>query len=246
MFLRSLGGDNEVRITLGIPYTALLFSEQTTRNGMSVRQATGTVSITIEALLGMLVTRREDPIVIEVPTRLFSTEHSAVYQQALLLPSGSYRLNIRVTDAVAGTLHTLDRQLDVPDLRRARLASSSLVLADLIEVNPPRALSTQFNIGELKVRPNVTRRFRSNQELMVFQRVYSDGSAPLDLEVQIRTANNQILQRIPDKLQAAAQIDVTKTIPLSDLPSGSYTVRTSITHLASGASVVSSEDFIVE
>jgi hypothetical protein len=247
LVLRGQGGGNEVRVTVGIPYANLTFTEPTTGGGISARRASATVSLTVETVSGILVARREDPIEIDVPNRIFSPEGIAVVQEGFLLFPESYRLIIQVNDVVGGTRNTLDRRLDVPQLRGTALAASSLVVADLISVNPPRAAPwLQFVIGDFKVRPSVTRRFRSTQELNIFQQIYNNGSGPLDLEIQIRTPENRILKRLPDKLQPASQIEVTKTIPLSDVPAGSYIVQTVIMDPATGASVLSSEDFTVE
>lgn len=244
MVLRGQGVQNEVRVTLGIPYKDLTFLQRTTAAGTASLQANANVVLDVTILSGRHVAYRDDPIEINVLASSFSADGIGVWQEVVLLPPGVYRLRVQVMDTAAGTTWVAsDRRLEVPQLARTSLAASSLVIADLLEKGSPPGV---FSIGDLKVRPNVSGKFRRDQTLNIFQQVYSDGMGSLGFEVQIRTPQSQILERVSDELQKSPQINVTKSIPLSDLPPGSYEIVTAITEPGTGASVVSSEPFTVE
>jgi beta-lactamase regulating signal transducer with metallopeptidase domain len=244
MVLRGQGVQNEVRVTLGIPYTDLTFLHRTTAAGTTTLQASANVVLDVTILSGRSVAHRDDPIEINVLGSSFSADGIGVWQEVVLLPPGLYRLRLQVMDTAAGTTWVAsDRRLEVPELARTSLAASSLVTADLLEKGSRPGV---FSIGDLKVRPNVSGKFRRDQTLNIFQQVYSDGTGSLGFEVQIRTPQARILERLSDELQKSPQINITKSIPLSDLPPGSYEILTAITDPGTGTSVVSSEPFTVE
>jgi hypothetical protein len=72
----------------------------------------------------------------------------------------------------ATTAARIDRRLEVKRFPEDNLSASSLVLADLVDVLPPRTVSAQFQIGSLKVRPSVKREFQRTQIMNVFLQVY--------------------------------------------------------------------------
>ena len=75
-------------------------------------------------------------------------------------------------DAKSKNRGTIDKRLEVKRFPEDNLSASSLVLADLIDVLPPRTVAAQFQIGSLKVRPSVKREFQRTQLMSVFLQVY--------------------------------------------------------------------------
>src|SRR5438132_564049 len=66
----------------------------------------------------------------------------------------------------------IDTRLEVKRFPEGNLSASSLILADLVDILPLRAVESQWRIGNLKVRPSVTRTFRPNQNMNIFAQVY--------------------------------------------------------------------------
>src|SRR5215813_8628826 len=66
--------------------------------------------------------------------------------------------------------------LSVPRFEEEKLASSSLILADLIEKVPTRSIgSGQFVIGDTKIRPRLTDTFERNEKLGIYMQFYNFG-----------------------------------------------------------------------
>jgi hypothetical protein len=64
---------------------------------------------------------------------------SSIYQKSIPLAPGRYRLNLAIKDVVGGAANNFELALDVPRLEAGKLASSSLVLADVLERTPRAA-----------------------------------------------------------------------------------------------------------
>jgi hypothetical protein len=127
-------------------------------------------------------------------------------------------------------------------LDEEKLASSSLVLADLIEKVPTRSIGTgQFVIGTSKVRPRVSEKFRRDEKMGIYLKLYNFGAdesthkpnGQIDYEVIRNGSNEQIFNfseevgSIPNA--SAAQVTIEKLLPLKTLQPGQYTLRLKVT-----------------
>ncbi|MDP8981264.1 MAG: GWxTD domain-containing protein [Acidobacteriota bacterium] len=110
----------------------------------AVSTATVNIYVRITSLSRRVVNVFEDVVTVE-------GLGSPIYQKSLPLPPGTYRLNIVAKDLVGGNMGTQELVLEVPRFAEERLASSSLILADLIEKVPTTNIGTgQFVIGDTK------------------------------------------------------------------------------------------------
>lgn len=245
---------SQVPITIQVSYRHLTFKEQTNARGIKVMQATGRIEGRISKLSGRTVDRIEDPIEIEVPTAQFRPDGVAVYQKVLNLPAGAYSLFIVVNDAKSGNSGTSDNRLEVKRFSDDNLSSSSLVLADLIDVLPPRTVAQQFQVGSLKVRPSVKKEFQRTQSMNVFMQVYGlkidekTRKPSVSSEVLI-TRDGQEIKKLSDEVfdiaGAAQQVNFIKQIPLSDLEPGQYAIQVKIFDNIAQTPLVSSDKFTV-
>jgi 5-hydroxyisourate hydrolase-like protein (transthyretin family) len=110
-------------------------------------------------LSGNIVQTFEDPLRLDVPAELLEkfVGNVSLYQQALPLRPGRYRLDLVVKDVNGGKLGTLYQSINVPDFSNdGNLSASTLVLADLMQPVPARDTgSGAFVIGPDRVRPRV-------------------------------------------------------------------------------------------
>ncbi len=75
--------------------------------------------------------------------------------------------------------------LSVPHFDDEKLASSSLILADLIEKVPTRSIGTgQFVIGDTKVRPRLTDTFDRDEKLGIYTQFYNFSPDAEDQQTQ--------------------------------------------------------------
>src|SRR5688572_30265393 len=155
---------NEVRVAVGFPYSSLFFS-QSGRTVAAAVEANGTFAMRISRLAGGVAERVEQPFQVSVLSSQYQRSGLAVLEQVFLLSPGAYSFFISASDSTTGELGLMERRLEVPRISQTDLATSSLIVADMIDSGP----GIRFRIGDLRARPNTTGRFRRNQELRIAQ-----------------------------------------------------------------------------
>jgi hypothetical protein len=148
----------------------------------------------------------------------------------------------------------MDKRLDVKRFPEGNLSSSSLVLADLLDILPPRSVQQQFQVGSLKVRPSVKKEFQRNQTMSVFMQLYGlkvdekTLKPSLSSEVLI-TRDGQEVKKLSDQafevVGAAQQVNFIKQIPVSELEPGEYAIQVKIVDNLTQTPLVSSDKFTV-
>ncbi len=204
--------------------------------------ATATVNIygRITSIAGRVVNYFEDVVTVPVPTELLgkAIEGASVYQKALPLPPGMYRLNVVVKDIVGGNMTTYPMALNVPHFDEEKLASSSLILADLIEKVPTRSIgSGQFVIGDTKIRPRLNDTFERNEKLGIYMQFYNfgpdDKTNKPNGSIQYEITKNGTVKPVLDYTEdvtlipgaSSQQVTVEKLLSLQALDPGQYTLK---------------------
>jgi GWxTD domain-containing protein len=187
----------------------------------------------------------EDPVTIETPTQMLeaSNKHSSVYGHSVFLAPGTYRLNVVVKDVVAGTMNNYEVALRVPHFEEAKLDSSTVILADLLEPLPTRSVGAgQFVIGDSKVRPRITETFRRDEKMGIYFQLYNfepdertqKPNGQIEYEVVKNGSNQQAFPPVTEDLKtikgaSAQQVTVEKLLPLAKLEPGQYTLKMTVT-----------------
>jgi hypothetical protein len=153
-----------------------------------------------------------------------------------------YRLNIVAKDIVGGTMTNYEMALNVPHFDEEKLASSSLILADLIEKVPTRSIGAgQFVIGDSKVRPRVTETFNRNERLGIYEQFYNFGADEKtkkpDGSIEYSVTKDGTNEKVFDYTEevaalpgaSAQQVTVEKILSLDKLVPGQYTIRLKVT-----------------
>src|SRR5438094_4013314 len=113
-------------------------------------------------LSGRIVNTVEDGVVLDTPEHDFQTyvNYKSVYQKAVPLRPGRYKLSVVVKDDLNGHMGSMELGIRVPHFEEDKLSNSSLILADLIQQLPTNLVGTgPFVIGGTKVRPSVNQTF---------------------------------------------------------------------------------------
>jgi GWxTD domain-containing protein len=202
----------------------------------------------------------EEVVTVETPTELLQSAalRSSVFQKSVPLAPGMYRMNIVAKDIVSGDINNYELALRVPRFEEEKLASSTLVLADLIEKVPTRSIgSGQFVIGSSKVRPRVTESFRRDEKMGIYLQLYNfemdennhkvDGL--VEYEVVKNGSNEQIFQFQEEvsSIEGASpqQVTIEKVLPLQNLAPGEYTLKMRVTDRRSNQVLTPSATFTV-
>jgi len=189
----------------------------------------------------------EEPVSIEVPTQMLgaTNKHSSVYGHSVFLAPGTYRLNVVVKDVVAATMNNYEIALRVPHFDDAKLASSTVILADLLEPMPTRSVGAgQFVIGDSKVRPRVTDTFRRDEKMGIYFQLYNfapdDKTQKPNGQIEYQIVKNGSNQKLVDWTEnlsdakaypgaSAQQVTVEKLLPLAHYEPGQYTLKMTVT-----------------
>jgi len=240
-------------ITVGLMNKDLAF-----QNSDGVHRAAVNIFGRITTLTRRVVQTFEDTISLDIPESLLqeSLKKPSVYWKSIPLRPGLYRLSLALKDIHSGNVGTLEFRMEVPRFEEDQLATSSLIVADLIEKVPTRRIGLgQFVIGDTKVRPAVEESFARDQKLGIYMQVYNlkptpNGNKPAGkIHYALLKGNQPVLEfeenteTIPDA--SPSQVVVEKMMPLASLEPGRYTLKITVTDLVTQKSVSPSTEFVV-
>jgi len=183
-FLRVTSDTVLVPITVDISNRQLSFESKSGVNS-AVLDVFGRVS----TLSGKVVQTFEDTINRDIPDALLRqlSEGESMYQKAVPLRPGLYRLDLVIKDTQSGNVGTLYSRLVVPRFDEEKLSTSTLILADQLSKVPSKQVGLgQFVIGGSKVRPRLDRTFTRDEPLGIYLQIYNIG---VDEKTQKSDAN---------------------------------------------------------
>src|SRR5580700_11022071 len=227
----------------------------------NVSKATVNIFGRITSITGKVISTIEDTVTIEVPAEMLqkALEGSNIYQKEVPLAPGMYRLNIVCKDVTGGNMTTYPMALNVPHFDDEKLASSSLILADLIEKVPTHNIGTgQFVIGDTKVRPRLTDTFDRDEKLGIYMQFYNFGpdektkkpNGSIQYEIMKTGVEKPVLDYTEEISQipgsSAQQVTVEKLLPIMTLEPGQYTLKMKVTDNNSNQVLTPSANFTVK
>lgn len=251
-FMRITSDTVLVPITVNIPNSQMSFHD---RDG--VHSATLDLFGRISTLSGRVVQTFEDTVRQDFPDSLLaqSIKSASVYQKAVPLRPGLYRLDVVVKDITSNNVGVLNTRLAVPPFEDEKLAASTLILADEISPVAAKELGVgQFVIGSVKIRPKVDGTFPANQPMGLFLQIYNlkvddkthKNSATLDMQVyQGDQSIAHIVQSSEDLKQTGEQLTVQQVVPINTLAPGKYRVEIKATDALANQTISRSADFTV-
>jgi GWxTD domain-containing protein len=225
-----------------------------------IQKATVNIYGRVTSMARKPVNQFEDTVSVEsLPEDLKeNSKGSSIYNKAVLLPPGIYRLNVVAKDVVGGNMINQEIKVDVPRYDDETLASSSMILADVLERVPTRSIGTgQFVIGASKVRPRVGESFHREEKLGVFAQFYNFApdektqkpNGSIEYEVVKQGSNQRVLDFTEDVTSidgaSANQVTVEKLLPLQSFELGKYTLKMTVTDRNRDQKVTTSGNFTV-
>jgi GWxTD domain-containing protein len=262
-FVKVTGDTVLVPITIQMKYRDITFV-----NKEGVQRGTVNIFGRITTLTGRVVQVFEDPAQIDVPAELLPrmAENSSVYWKAVPLRPGRYKIDVAVKDVNGDRKGVWSRGIQVPEYSDDKLATSSLIVADVMEPVPTKDVSSgSFVIGLNKVRPRVA---PSNGKPAVFKRgrdpkvnfwmqVYNLGvddkthkaSATFEYDIVNIATNKPVVQKAESTAtmgNVGDQVTLQKSIALANLEPGVYKIEIKVNDNISKQTVDPSATFAVE
>lgn len=214
----------------------------------------------VTGLAGQIVAEFEDTLNKEYTADRFSAGQKArsVYQKMLMLEPGVYKLSLILKDVNSGSIGTLQRRISIPNQRSDRLSTSSLILTRQIhKLAAPPESAEQFVLGDLKVIPNVSKRFYPQELLGVYLQVYgsafdqSSQEPALSPRYTILDGRGTVIQEEQDLAAESVQfyseqrVVLVKAIHLDHLEPGEYKLQVSLSDRISGQRAEAEDTFSI-
>jgi GWxTD domain-containing protein len=254
-FLRITSDTVLVPITIQIPTRQLSFKEKDGIESASVNLFGRVTSIS-----GRIVQTFEDNVRRDVPQAQLqqSLATASIYQKAVPLTPGLYRLDIVLKDTTNGNVGVVNARLAVPRFEDDNLSSSTLILADQIaRVSSHDIGLGQFVLGDMKVRPKMDAAFNASDSMGVFLQVYNlktdEKTHKADASVQYRVLRDKettpVLSfdlahdAIPEH---GEELTLEKIITLGSLTPGKYKLEVAITDNIAKQTITPAADFTVK
>jgi hypothetical protein len=252
-FLRITDDTDLVPITVEIPNREMAFQE---RDG--VQSATLHIFGQISTLGGRIAQTFEDSVKRDIPSSLLqqSLKGLSIYQKAVPLRPGLYRLDIVVKDVNSGNVGVINTRLPVPRFDDQKLASSSLILADEMEPVSARDIGLgQFVLGDVKVRPKLDATFTTGGRMGVYFQVYNlkmDGQthkSSATIQYRVLEGNREVLGKTETSGQLGQngeQLTIETEIGLDGFQAGRYRLEIAVHDLVSQQTLNQAADFTVK
>ncbi len=238
-FLKVTSSTVQTNITVQLEKKDLQFQDKD-----SVSKATINIYARITSMARRVVSVFEDVVTVETASQLLqeASKGSSIYQKTLFLNPGLYRLNVVVKDVVSGNMANYEMALNVPRYDDEKLASSTVILADVLEPVPTKSIGTgPFVIGTSKVRPRLDETFQRAEKLGIYTQFYNfqpdektqkpNGTIEYEL---VKNGSNQKVFEFSEEIAtidraSATQVTIEKLLPLQNLEPGQYTLKMKVT-----------------
>lgn len=249
-------------ITIQVPNRGLTY---VAKDG--VQRAMLDLSGTVTNLSGKVMATFEEPLRLDIPADQLESfaANVSLYQEALTLRPGLYRLDVMLKDLNGDKLGIFAHSIRVPDFSdEEKLATSTLILADLVDPVPPREIGLgKFVLGSDKVRPKVSpsngeaATFARGQKVNLWMQVYNLAldsrtkrpSARIEYNVVDLASGKPVwglLQTTDQMGSLGKQLTLQQGLAAAELGPGLYQVTVKITDLIAKQSLSPVAQFVVK
>ncbi len=219
----------------------------------------------VTTLTGRIAQTFEEPLRLDQPQGLFESfiGNASVYQKMLPLRPGLYLLSVVLKDVNGDKLGSVRQKILVPEFSDDKLASSSLIVADVMEMAPATEISAgNFVIGKDKVRPRVASngkpaKFKRNQKVNLWMQVYNlavdqqtkKSSATVVYEIRDVATNKPVIyltETAGQLVNRGDHVTLHQSLAPNKLEPGLYEVTIKVNDLVSKQTIAPTAKFSVE
>jgi GWxTD domain-containing protein len=180
-------------------------------------------------------------------------ERRSAYQKALPMLPGRYRIDLLVRDVESGAAAVQHVGFEVPKFGTS-LASSSLILASILEQVSDVPASRQFVIGDKKVIPNLTGTYHRGTPIGIYMQIYNAGidqttlRPSVDVEYVLMKDGKEVGKQVEDwrgNSDSGQRLTIARLLDSRGLNSGEYTVEVRVHDRVTDKSLVQSAKFSI-
>ncbi|HVF55280.1 MAG TPA: GWxTD domain-containing protein [Pyrinomonadaceae bacterium] len=207
----------------------------------------------VTAVSGRRVTTFEDPVTTQATVADLASKRAmkSVYQKALPLPPGTYKVDVLVRDLTSGAQQVKHIGFTVPKYDPKQLSTSTMVLAAKLQ-NLNDQLPGMFTIGQYKVVPNVAGVYRRGEDVGIYMQVYNAGidqttlRPSVDVEYTLIKDGKEVFKQAEDwrgLSDAGQRLTLARLLPTAGLAPGEYEMAIRIRDRVSGQSLAPTTRF---
>ncbi|MGB8508256.1 MAG: GWxTD domain-containing protein [Pyrinomonadaceae bacterium] len=209
----------------------------------------------ITSVAGRRVTTFEDPVTTTATVEELTDakDRKSVYQKALPLPPGTYKVDVMVRDINSGSQAVKHIGFTVPKFEQGKLSTSTMVMAVKLQTLGDQ-LPGMFSIGGFKVVPNVSGIYKRGQDVGIYMQVYNAGidqttlRPSIDVEYALLKDGKEVLKQQEDwrgLSDAGQRLTLARLLPTSTLAPGEYEIAIRVRDHVSGQSLSPSSKFTI-
>jgi len=243
-----------VPVTVQIPNSQLSFQAKE-----GIHSAVINIFGRVSTLTGRVVQTFEDSVSRDFPDSLYqqSLKLQSIYQKAVPLRPGLYRLDLVLKDVQSGNVGVVNSRLQVPRFDDDKLDTSSLILADgnKFEHVPSKQIGTgQFVLGSTKVVPRLEADFTTAERLGIYMQIYNlkpddkTHKSNATFQYTVKKGKDQVMQfkeTSADMKQTGDQVTIERLLPLATLAPGKYSLEVNATDTLSNQTISRTAEFTV-
>ena len=182
-------------------------------------------------------------------------ERKSVYQKAIALTPGTYKVDVVVRDVGTGNKGIVSHGFTVPRYDEKKLSTSTLIIASKLRTTTETDIGAAFVIGNAKVIPNLSGRFKQGQEVGVYMQVYNAGidqttlRPAVDVDYVLVKDGKEVLRQPEDWTglsDSGQRLTLARLLPTDRLPLGDYELKVVTKDRVGGQIVENKGKFSIE
>jgi hypothetical protein len=182
-------------------------------------------------------------------------DKKSVYQKAIALTPGTYKVDVVVRDVGTGNKGVVSQGFTVPRYDEKKLSTSTLIIASKLRTTTETDIGGSFVIGNAKVIPNLTGRFKQGQEVGVYMQVYNAGidqttlRPAVDVNYVLVKDGKEVLRQPEDwsgLSDSGQRLTLARLLPTDRLPLGDHELKVVTKDKVGGQIVENKGKFTIE
>jgi len=182
-------------------------------------------------------------------------DRKSVYQKAIALTPGTYKVDVVVRDVGTGNRGIVSQGFTVPRYDEKKLSTSTLILASKLRTTTERDIGSAFVIGNAKVIPNLSGRYKQGQELGLYMQVYNAGidqttlRPAVDVEYVLTRDGKEVLRQPEDwsgLSDSGQRLTLARLLPTDRMPLGDYELKVVTKDRVGGQIIENKGKFTIE
>ncbi len=181
-------------------------------------------------------------------------ERKSVYQKAIALPPGTYKVDVVVRDVGTGNKGIVPLGFVVPRYDDKKLSTSSLVLTSKLRATNERDIGQMFVIGNNKVIPNLSGIYKQGEDVGLYLQVYNSQidqttlRPAVDVTYVLYKGGKEILRQPEDwngLSDSGQRLTLARLLPTNRMPLGDYELKVEIKDRVGGQTIENKGKFTI-